>query len=233
MLKTIDGRWGPITFFEKDQYVGRSLWYLGEYGPDETEKILELADPDRLCLDIGANIGVITQALLWSGHKVVAFEPQTEVYKLLKKNCRGAEVVNAAVGSTKGTATMPKLQYSVKNNFGGISLNMKSAITYPVDVVAIDDFRYENVGFIKLDVEGWELEALKGMVNTIGRCRPTMYIEDDRPEKSRALREFITSLGYKIEEHNPALYRQKNFFKCTKSCWDRNYISKNIICTPC
>lgn len=233
MLKTIDGRWGPVTFFQKDQYVGRSLWYFGEYGPDETEKILELADPNRLCLDIGANIGVITQALVYSGHKVVAFEPQTEVYKLLRKNCPGAETINAAVGSVKGTATMPKLQYSVKNNFGGISLNMRSAISYPVDVVTIDDYRYDNVGFIKLDVEGWELEALKGMVDTLARCRPIMYIEDDRQEKSKELRKFILSLGYNIEEHNPTLYRAKNFFNCSKSCWEHNYVSKNIICTPC
>lgn len=231
MLKTIKGRWGDVTFFAKDLYVGRSLWYYGEYGPDETEKILELAN--GLCLDVGANIGVITQALLHSGHKVISFEPQTEVFKLLRKNCTGAEVINAAVGSVKGTATMPKLQYSVKNNFGGISLNTKSVLNYPVDVVAIDDYNYDNVGFIKLDVEGWELEALKGMVNTITRCRPILYVEDDRLEKSKALREFIVGLGYNIVEHNPTLFRTNNFFKCIKNCWDKNYVSKNLICTPC
>ena len=65
-----------------------------------------------------------------------------------------------------------------------------------------------SVDLVKIDVEGHELQVLEGMVDTISRCRPVMYIEDDRPEKSKALREFIIRNGYTIEEHNPPMYRR-------------------------
>jgi hypothetical protein len=90
-----------------------------------------------------------------------------------------------------------------------------------------------DCGFMKIDVEGYELEVLRGAVQTIERCKPIMYIEDDRQNKSSALRTFIRELGYSIEEHKPTLYRENNFFGLKKNIWDRNYASHNLICRPC
>ena len=59
MLGKVEGRWGTCGYFLKDEYVGRSVHAYGEYGPDETEKILELRG-DGLFLDVGANIGDIS-----------------------------------------------------------------------------------------------------------------------------------------------------------------------------
>jgi FkbM family methyltransferase len=235
MYKSVDGRWGKSTFFAKDEYVGKSLYHYGEYNPDETEMIISLAYKNRLCLDVGANIGVISQALETSGYKVIAFEPQPEVYKVLQMNF-GGEAHNVAVGSAEGTAEMPKLHYSEKGNFGGISLNTKSPYgSYKVVVVTLDDMiaSSEDVGFIKIDVEGYELEVLKGAVDTIRRCRPVLYIEDDRVSKSVSLRKYITELGYTIEEHKPTLYREENFFDKKTNVWDKLYASHNLICRPC
>lgn len=231
MYKTVEGRWGTVKFFLKDEYVGRALYNYGEYGPDETEKIIALAD--GLCLDIGANIGCISQALVMSGFDVIAFEPQPEVYTLLAENADCISY-NVALGSEAGTAMMPRVHYSEKNNIGGLGLGMQSIYgQYPVAVRTLDSFIFDNVGFIKIDVEGYELEVLKGAVETIARCRPILYIEDDRIEKRTALREFIVSLDYTIEEHQPTLYRENNFFGLKKNVWDKNYASHNLICMPC
>lgn len=234
MLKTINSRWGTTTFFAKDEYVGRSLWYYGEYNPDETEKIIELATGvGGIALDIGANIGVISQALIHSGVKVISWEPQPEVYKLLRKNAVGATVYNCAVGDVVGTVQMPKVHYSEKGNFGGLSIGDNSKLgSYDVPVVTIDSYDLPPVGFIKIDVEGYELLALRGAVKTITRDKPILYIEDDRKDKSVALRNYIRELGYTITEHQPHLFREKNFFKCSKMCWDRVYASHNLICIP-
>lgn len=233
MYKTVDGRWGKCKFFAKDEYVGRSMYNYGEYGPDETETILGLAN--GLCLDIGANIGVISQALLANGYRVMAFEPQPEIFKLLQENCRyvGGEYVtfNTALGSEAGVAKMPKVQYSVKGNFGGLGIGDKSIYgDIEIPVATIDSYHFPNVGFVKIDVEGFELEVLKGMTDTIARCRPILYVEDDRRDKSAALRAYIRSLGYSIEEHKPALYRENNFFGLKKNIWNMNYASHNLIC---
>lgn len=234
MYKNVDGRWGRATYFAKDEYVGKSLHYYGEYNPDETEKILELASIKKgLCLDIGANIGVISQALEHEGFEVFAYEPQPEVFKVLELNFGGASF-NVAVGSEKGTAKMPKMHYSDKGNFGGISLNTKSMYgSYDVPVVTMDDQGLDNVTFIKIDVEGYELEVLKGATKLIARDKPILYIEDDRAEKSRSLRDYICRLGYNIDEHRPTLYREENFFGLKRNVWDRNYASHNLICMPC
>jgi FkbM family methyltransferase len=230
MYKEVIGRWGPCKFLAKDEYVGRSMYYYGEYNPDETEKILGLAK--GLCLDIGANIGVISQALLVSGFDVIAFEPQPELFKLLEYNCSKATCINAAVGDKSGTAHMPKVHYSAKGNFGGLGIGTPSIygnITVPVNTI---DSMKLDVGFMKIDVEGYEYEVLCGATETINRCKPIMYIEDDRGDKSRALRQKIEQLGYEIEEHQPPLYRENNFFGLKKNVWDRNYASHNLIAKP-
>lgn len=244
MYKTVEGRWGTCKFLAKDEYVGRSMYNYGEYNPDETEKVLEIAR--GVCLDIGANIGVISQALLANGFHIVAFEPQPELFKLLEENCLNATTKlipngsphyvchNVALGNETGTATMPKVQYSAKGNFGGLGLGDSSIygnITVPVRT--IDSFEFTEIGFIKIDVEGYELEVLKGAKDTIDYCKPILYIEDDRTVKSVALRRYIREdLGYSIEEHKPTLYREQNHFGLKKNVWDKNYASHNIICKP-
>ena len=230
MYKSVTGRWGECKFFAKDEYVGRSMYYYGEYNPDETEMIISLAGTG-LCLDIGANIGVISQALVFSGRDVIAFEPQPEVFKLLTENCPLVTCYNTAVGHEIGYAEMPKVYYSQKGNFGGLGIGDKSIYgTIKVPVTVIDDYNFKNVSFIKIDVEGFELEVLKGATKTITDNRPILYIEDDRTNNSRSLREYIQELGYTIEEHKPTLYREKNFFGLERNVWDKNYASHNLVC---
>lgn len=233
MLKTIDGRYGPVTFFQKDMYVGRSLWHYGEYGPDESEMVVSLAkEGDGPCLDIGANIGCISQALESAGFPVVAFEPQPEVASVLRKNIKGT-VHNVGLGREFGVGVMPKVYYGEKNNIGGLGIGFTSIYgSYEVPIEPLDSYCLD-VGFIKMDVEGFELEVLHGAVETIKRCRPVMYIEDDRPANSAELRKFITSLEYTIEDHKPTLYREQNYFGLKRNVWDRNYASHNLICRPC
>lgn len=231
MIREVNGRWGPCKYFAKDEYVGRSMHYYGEYNPDETEKILALAS--GLCLDIGANIGCISQALVAGGFRVEAFEPQPEVYKLLKSNVR-CNTHCIALGSSEGVAEMPKVHYSERGNFGGLGCGFRSVYgSYPVPVKTLDSYEFANVGFIKIDVEGFEREVLLGGRETIRRYKPVLYIEDDRVENRRALREMIVELGYEFEEHFPALYRTENHFGLAKNVWDKNYVSHNLICRPC
>lgn len=236
MLKTVKSRWGDCTFFKKDEYVGKSLWNYGEYNPDETEKVLFLAKEymvtGEVCLDIGANIGCIGMALQSKGYTVISFEPQPEICKVLKKNVRGI-VENCALGMTEGEAKMPKVYYSDKGNFGGLGIGMKSVWgDYTVPVRTLDSYAFDNVGFIKIDVEGFEEQVLRGGRETILRNKPVMYIEDDRVEKSFALRAYIRELGYTITEHKPTLYREDNFFGMKKNVWGKNYASHNLICLP-
>lgn len=236
-MRSVDGRWGKVWFYGRDWYVGRALYHYGEYSPDETEKILELAGNARegICLDIGANFGCIGQALESAGHQVVAFEPQRNIYNMTRMNIHGT-VYNCALGSEVGIAKMPKTGSNEDTNYGGMGLGMAHAKngTVDVEVCTLDGFAFDNVYFMKIDVEGYEEQVIRGGVEMIKKCKPIMYVEDDRPEKSKSLRELIISLGYTIEEHHPLLFRDNNFFKNKINIWNSSILaSHNIICTPC
>jgi len=232
-MRYVDGRWGRTWFYGKDLYVGRSLFHYGEYNPDETEMLISLAVPGKLCLDIGANWGVMGQALEANGFSVVSFEPQPDVFEVLQKNVSGT-CYNIGLSDCADTLTMPKILRGSRANYGGQAIGTRSELgTIPVDVLTLDSFSFENIGLMKIDVEGFEERVLRGAVDTIARCRPIMYIEDDRRDRSASLRAFITSLGYTIEEHFPPLYRPENYFGLKRNIWDRNYVSHNLIAMPC
>jgi hypothetical protein len=106
--------------------------------------------------------------------------------------------------------------------------------SYEVPVRSLDSYDFENVGFIKIDVEGFEEAVLWGGIETITRDKPIMYIEDDRMEKRSSLRAYIKSLGYTYEAHQPTLYREQNFKGLKKNIWaPKNFASHNLICRPC
>lgn len=229
-IRSVDGRWGKIFYEGKDEYVGKSLHNYGEYNPDETEMILSLAKDT--CLDIGANFGVMAQALEHEGFKVIAFEPQPYVYSILQKNVNG-QCYNTALGDKLDIAKMPRLDNGSRYNYGGMGIGMiGDRGTIDVEVIPLDMLNIPNVGFMKIDVEGFEEKVLRGAVETISRCKPIMYIEDDRVENSASLRKYIEYLGYTWENHDPSLYRENNFFGLKKNIWGINYVSHNLICRP-
>lgn len=227
-IQSVEGRYGECSYFRNDEYVGKSVFQYGEFSPDECEYIVQLANENPgLVLDIGANIGCVSQALLAAGHSVVAFEPQPAVHELLVMNCPKALCLNVALGASNGTTRMPLLDYSAKGNFGGISVG---AGTLNIPMVTLDSYCYENVGLIKIDVEGYEEEVLRGAAETITRCKPRIYLEADRPEKLTSLAMYLASIGYRYSRHEPLLFRPDNYFGNTKRAWSRNYISANWDC---
>ncbi|HYD17738.1 MAG TPA: FkbM family methyltransferase [Patescibacteria group bacterium] len=233
-ISTLEGRWGKVSVFNTDRYIGQSFLNYGEYNADETEFVVSLAQKagkDKLVLDIGANIGAIGQALEHSGFTVESFEPQPEVFNLLTRNVKG-KCHNIALASRAGKTVMPKIRYDEVNNFGGISIGTTSKAHggIEVQVETLDSFNFQNVGLIKIDVEGFEEEVLRGAVNTIMRCSPILYLEDDRAEKSDSLYKFLTEIGYMWHVHRPPLYRDNNFFAKKENIWGKNYVSKNIVC---
>ncbi len=233
-MRSVIGKYGEIYYFGKDEYVGRSIHNYGEFSPDECDMILSLAKfSGKLCLDIGANIGAITQMLAFNGLETIAFEPQPAVFGLLSRNFSGCSY-NVGLSSLAGSMKMPRVDYSMKGNFGGLGVNQRSSLgTIDVEVRTLDSYNFTDVGFIKIDVEGHEIDVLRGGYETIMLSRPIMYIEDDRTENSGALRQMIHSLDYTIEEHEPYLYREDNFFALKKNIWaPMNYVSKNLICRP-
>jgi FkbM family methyltransferase len=231
-IQSVMGRYGRTYYFRHDEFVGKSVFQYGEFSPEECEFIVKLAGnrTKGLVLDVGANIGCVAQAIIAAGFEVEAFEPQPAIYGLLVKNCPSIKCHNVALGSALGTAQMPSVDYSKPGNFGGIGLGMGEGVN--VEVRTLDSYNFENVSLIKIDVEGFEEEVLRGAIETIRRCKPILYLEADRDEQLASLANFLTSIGYNYTEHAPPLFSPNNFFQNPKRVWDKNYVSVNWHCEP-
>ncbi|MBT4161321.1 MAG: FkbM family methyltransferase [Gammaproteobacteria bacterium] len=236
--KTIETRFGPMIYNENDQYIGQSLASYGEFSFGETDLFDQLVSEGMFVIEIGANIGAHTIMLaqkVASAGRVIAFEPQRIVYQTLCGNLALNSLLNVeayqfAIGSKSGTLKVPPLDYSQKNNFGGLSLG-ESLVGEAVELRTLDSFNLSRCDFLKIDIEGMEEDALRGGADTIRRLRPMMYVENDRKEKSQQLGSFIQSLGYKMFWHFPPLYNANNFKKEPKNVFG-NIVSSNLVCIP-
>jgi FkbM family methyltransferase len=179
--------------------------------------------------DVGANIGAHTVVFAKIAALVHAFEPQRSVYHTLCGNVALNGLLNVhchhqAVGETWKTLEIDVLNPDVENNMGAFSLSSKE----PQDEVWMAPLQ-EACNFIKIDVEGHELEVLKGAEAVIRECHPVMYVENDRPEKTQELVSYIRELGYIPYHHETEMYEKSNFNK-GKNPWGANLVSRDLLC---
>jgi FkbM family methyltransferase len=211
-------RHGAMMYLRSDTFVGRSFDQYGEFSEGEVTLFRDWLRQGDVALDVGANIGAMTipmaQRVGPSG-VVYAFEPQRILFQVLCGNVALNELGNVqtlqwAVGNAGGTTKVAPLDYGAQNNFGGVSLG--GIHGEEVAVIAIDDINLPKLRLLKMDVEGMELNAIMGAMATIERCRPILFIENDRPEKSTALLTQLFACGYRLWWHLTPLYSATNFF---------------------
>lgn len=232
-------RHGRMRYPATDLFIGRYLDAYGEWSEEEAVICHELLQPGDTVIEAGANLGAHTLALgaaVGRGGRVHAFEPQKFINELLAWNVEAngldqITVHRAAVGSEPGELLVPDVDYSRLGNFGGISLGRSSGGSDSVPVVTIDSMGLSQLRLLKADVEGMELEVLRGAVATIRRCRPILYLENDQKDRSAALFEFVYSMGYRIWQHMPRAFSPHNFRGNLKDI-NPDCVSENILCVP-
>lgn len=188
-----------IRYIDKDQYDDVILRGEDFYEQWMLTCIKSLGYIPGVWLDVGAHVG--NHSIYFANHcladKVYAYEPTLSTYRVLQENITNnnanVTALNLAVGSKIGKCKI------VEYNTSGIN-----SVEYShtgVDCVVLDDIS-ERVGLIKIDVEGFEFEVLKGAKNLIERDRPELFIEtfSDRSE----IEALIPSCYKFIEVYNNA-----------------------------
>ena len=162
-----------------------------------------LARRDRVSLDIGANKGVYSYALLRCSAAVHAFEPNPKLFRILKSWGAGDIYLHeVALSNETGQARLlvPRSPSGYSNQGGSLS-SVKVAGQECGEMVVqasrLDDLGISNVGFIKIDVEGFEMQVLEGAKATLERDRPNLQIEIEEKHTMRPLPQVVHEVcGY-------------------------------------
>lgn len=141
-----------------------------------------LVDPTRNAVDAGAHRGSYCYFLARMCPQVYAYEPNPVMRDYLQHVVRDNVIVSdAGLSNQCGESqfVVPNSQRGYRNTAGTLETNLYvgDAARFAVRTVRLDDEQLENVGFIKMDIEGHELQALAGARRLLERDRPTMLIE--------------------------------------------------------
>ncbi len=151
--------------------------------------------PGDCVLDVGANVGfftVLAARRTGSAGQVVAFEPDERnaaciVANAARNGFSHVEVVQAAVADQAGRAVLWQAAYAGGHALESAGRPPDAIGQVEVDVVTIDgmrrDGRVPRVAFVKIDVEGAELDVVRGMTETLHNDRPVMLIEVDAEQR--------------------------------------------------
>lgn len=173
-------------------------------GEPELGLLSELVDPRRTAIDIGANAGIWSWSLLRVAREVHAFEPNPKMFNRLEAALGGkAHLYTVALSDTAGEADfiVPRTRRGYSNQHGSLSL-MGTAGEHgiiKVKTCRLDDLDIRDVGFIKVDVEGFECAVLAGAAETLKRERPVLVVELEERHTGRPivdLIEEVESYGY-------------------------------------
>jgi len=201
--------------FDAGQYTQR--FASGQYERPVQEALAVAVNRGDVCYDVGANLGffsILLSRLAGPAGSVYAFEPVPENACTIERNARlnrldNIKVVQMALSSVDG-----KEELLLAHHIGGAVL--KSAGTPPdlagslvVETATLDTLverrRIKPPNILKIDVEGAEMEVLKGMERVLREWTPTVLLElDDEAaaaceEKVSVCRSFLHDLGYRTE----------------------------------
>ena len=215
--------WGYPLIVNPAESIGWAVYSRGIYEMPLTEALWRLAQPGDIVVDGGANIGYATSILaarVGPRGKVHSFEPDPRSFGELQRNVaeweqrgqRGAFVLHAsALGARSGTAT---LQVPASFEWNGGRARIESAAAeedaiseldrgitkLQVKLVTLDEVfsQGENVSVVKLDVEGFELDALKGMEQMLRERRIRYVVFEELRDYPAPTHHFLRDLGYSV-----------------------------------
>lgn len=174
-----------------DKGLERKLYYYGSYEEGTLGIIDQVLEQGDYFIDVGANIGLmslVASKKIESTGRVIAFEPHPHTFNILKKNIWINHIHNIIpVNYGVGASVQEQDLYSnLQHNRGSASIVNKNKNETPlkIRIVRLDKYLKEenipskNIKMIKIDVEGFELEVIKGASSILQKKEaPILCIE--------------------------------------------------------
>lgn len=213
MIPTDELVWGRIQdgpgeglWLEVHPRTGAEL-LSGELESASQEAVAKRLKRGMIFYDLGANIGrfsLIAARIVGEEGKVFSFEPDGNLIGRTRRNAarnhlRNIVVVEAGVWSTSGVkAFQPAGEGSPEGGTGSVVEGHKSGTETNVRCIALDDFAREAPApqGIKCDVEGAEVEVLRGGEMMLREHKPWILCELHSAENGLAVRKLLSEIGY-------------------------------------
>ncbi|WP_407530932.1 FkbM family methyltransferase [Methylobacterium oryzisoli] len=210
-IKQVAAKRGTFLVTERD-HISENIAQSGDWEPHLYAFAEMVLGPESNVVDLGANLGYHTVGLarLVPRGEVFAFEPLTHCFAQLQMNVVANGLGNvrafkmAATDTTGATIEMEAIDAGPAGGFVNIG---RTAIGRGGDAaftVRLDDLVLPPIAFVKIDVQGAEVEALTGMRALIARDRPVLFVEIEdlylrnRGTDSKRLIEMLLALDYSL-----------------------------------
>jgi FkbM family methyltransferase len=193
-IEKVNGFWVPSNDIHLEEWKGgkpftqnKCLLKFLDYCKTQNKKFKNV-------IDIGAWCGTWAKAMEPYARKVIAFEPDKIHFECLMKNATiNCDPRMEAVGSEEKYISLTEDNFTQAKRIG------KSGNTR---MVTIDSFDYKEVDLIKIDVEGYELEVLKGAEKTLRNTQYLMIELNNNTKKygssNYEVEKLIKDLGFKL-----------------------------------
>jgi FkbM family methyltransferase len=209
------------VFVAPTQELAGQHWQLRIAERPLIEWAQQFLQPGQQLVDAGANLGTWTVLFARAGHPVTAFEAQPACHEYLDLNVRLNQVKSlvstfpTTLGSPGQAAAGKITAYSLCPQGGGVSVHPEWLTQLPnnppgdpaishLPVRTLDEFRLRDVGLLKLDVEGNELEVLQGARTTLAHNHWPFIIFEAWPfpwyaPRRQLLLEYLHADGYHVQ----------------------------------
>jgi len=194
------GEWLKFRLIPAELYARYLVNKHMHRGEAELRVLADFVPAGRVAVDVGAHKGVYARVLSGLASHVHAFEPNPVAFAWLKRALPGNVTPHAiALSDRDGQAELFLPRRGRRFSRSGGSLNPRKARNphgkVRVTVRMLDSLGLQDVGFIKIDVEGAEAQVLQGARATIARFRPVLQIELEERHTGRSIEQCIDGVA--------------------------------------
>ena len=203
----------------RENYSGRNI-------EPELIWIKDFLPENAVMIDIGANVGSFVYQLerKLSPQNIYAFEPNSKLYQRLKRIFPQVHIFPLALSDRNETAEfkIPVIKGKTYTSRGTLKLDYRENgeakhFLQQVKVIKLDDWsgleNLKKIDFIKIDVEGNEMNTLRGARKVIEKYRPTLMVEMEQRHHSEPLQQLISEIeGWDYE----TFFLNRNTFELEK-----------------